>query len=261
MTSELLARYDDTMRRNAHPAGLVREATQYTARYTTTTGSLRFILWHQFATAAIDCVIDDELEAVQGRAKSLMWKVYAHDTPSKSLAERLVSRGFKHNDPSTLMMIAIRDVLAALRASAATNIEVRTLETPASLDTYQQIWDDVWPDSPNARYVDDYRGLVERRDPGVVFFAGFREQAPVSSGYMFHHPNDPIALLCGGATVASARGLGGYQAMLLARAHEARLRGAKYLALEASPASEPILKHLGFIALSKLAFYEIDFER
>jgi predicted GNAT superfamily acetyltransferase len=73
---------------------------------------------------------------------------------------------------------------------------------------------------------------------------------------MFHHPGDPIVLLCGGATTAARRGRGVYKAMLAARAQAAQVRGAEYLAVEVSPESQPILARLGFVALSTLVFYE-----
>jgi hypothetical protein len=260
--SALLALYDDTMRRNARAAGYVREANAFTSRYTATSGSLRFILWHQFEASDVESLIDAELTSARGCASSLMWKVYAHDTPASALEARLVARGFAQEEPSTLMIASVESVNALLESKAQNKhaLNVRELTTAQSLDAYQSIWDDVWPDSPNARYVNDYRELVAQRNPGVVFFAGYAsDDEPVTSGYMFHHPNDPISLLCGGATKSKARGRGAYAHMLLARAKTAQARGAQHLAVEASAESEPILKRLGFIELSKLAFYEYDF--
>jgi hypothetical protein len=115
----------------------------------------------------------------------------------------------------------------------------------------------VWPDAPNSRYVNDYRALIERNEPGILFYAGFAvNDEPVTSGYMFHHPGDAFALLCGGTTKAAWRRQHAYTRMLAIRAHAALERGASYLAVEASPESKPILARLGFTALSTLAFYE-----
>jgi hypothetical protein len=255
----LLALYDHTMREHAHPAGLTREASECTARYTTESGSLRYILWHRFDEAIAPSVVADELSAVRGSAASIMWKVYAHDEPSSALVPHLLAGGFERENEYTnaLMMTAVDDVLARLAAEPPSHLEVRQLVTAQSLGAYQSIWDAVWPESPNERYVSDYRTLAARCDPGVQFFAGFDGTEPVTSGYMFHHPGDPIALLCGGATKAEARGRGAYRAMLRVRAHAARKRGAQYLAVEASPDSEPILRRSGFKALSSLCFYEL----
>jgi hypothetical protein len=258
----LLAVYDDTMRRNASVAGCAREQSTHTCRYTTATGSQRYIMWHDLSDDLADAVVEEELSAVRGVARVLMWKLYAHDVARETLRAALLARGFSENDHSTLMACSVDSVLVALPAhegnakAAESALDVRELTTPASLDAYQEIWDDVWPDAPNARYVDDYRRLVQR-DPGVAFFAGFAPgDVPVSSGYMFHAPGAPYALLCGGTTKAAWRRQRAYTSLLKARALRAQARGASYLAVEASPESQPILARLGFTPLSTLAFYE-----
>jgi hypothetical protein len=260
----LLALYDDTMRRNGNVAGCAREQTAHVARYTTSTGSQRYVMWHDFAPERAAQIVEGELAAIAGNAKVLMWKLYAHDTSHKALHAALLAFGFSENDHCTLMACKVERLskrLAALNVDATDSLlDVRELTTAQSLDAYQEIWDDVWPDAPNKRYVDDYRDRLLRRDPGIVFFAGFSgtsvDTEPVTSGYMFHHPGTPFALLCGGTTKAKWRRQHAYTAMLAARTRCALARGAKYLAVEASAASRPILERVGFVPLSTLAFYE-----
>ncbi len=256
-SSALLTLHDDTMRHNASVAGCTRELTAQSSRYSTASGSLRYIMWHQFSAADTDRCIIEEITAATGNVKALMWKVYGHDAPA-NLGERLLAHGFTDHDPCALMAAPVARVLAAL-GDAPDQIKVRQLLEANDLDAYQQIWDSVWPTAPNARYVNDYRKLAADRDPGVVFFAGFSSSAePVTSGYMFHAPGSPVALLCGGATKAAWRNQHAYSAMLIARAQHALERGANYLAVEASPQSQPILERLGFERLSTLLFYEKD---
>ena len=261
--ADLLALYDDTMRKNAYVAGCVREQTATVSRYTTSTGSLRYIMWHDFAPADAAGVVDEELRATEGHAKALMWKLYAHAAAPDALRVALLDRGFIENDHCTLMITPVDSLAHALAATSSQvmKIQVRELTTAKQLDAYQNIWDDVWPDAPNARYVDDYRVRIEQKDEGVIFFAGFAEDGnPVSSGYLFHHPGQPIGLLCGGSTKAAWRRQHAYTAMLAARTHAARERGIKFLATEAKPDSRPILERLGFMPLSTLAFYEKDID-
>ena len=262
-SAALLALYDDTMRKNAHVAGCAREQTATVSRYTTSTGSLRHIMWHDFEPADAARVVDEELRATHGHAKALMWKLYAHSAAPDALRAVLIDRGFAENDHCTLMMTPVDSLVRALAAiqSPAMNIQVRELTTAKDLDAYQNIWDDVRPDAPNACYVDDYRMRIENNDPGIVFFAGFAEDDnPVTSGYLFHHPGQLIGLLCGGSTKSAWRRQHAYTGMLAARAHAARERGIKFLATEAKRDSRPILERLGFMPLSTLAFYEKNIE-
>lgn len=261
MTStELLALYDDTMRCNANVAGCARELTAQSSRYTTASGSLRYIMWHQFSATEAESCVDTEIASATGHAKSLMWKLYGHDGP-RNLRAHLLARGFVDHEPCALMAAPVERIASALGA-ASKEIVTRQLATAAELDAYQEIWDSVWPDAPNSRYVNDYRQLATDCDPGVAFFAGFSAtNEPVSSGYMFHAPQAPFALLCGGATKAAWRNRHAYSTMLAARAKCAQQRGAAYLAVEASPQSQPILERLGFERLSTLLFYEKELSK
>ena len=259
--SDLLALYDDTMRRTVHIAGCAREITPLVTRCTTTTGSQRYIMWHDFRESSVSACVDAELAAVRGYAKVLMWKLYGHDSTHDELRELLIDRGYEEHDRCTLMATPVQaliDALTAAQRNASPTFTVRELVTAKDLDAYQAIWDEVWPDAPNSRYVDDYRALIEKHEPGIAYFAGFDGDNPVSSGYMFHHPGDDIALLCGGTTKAAWRRQHAYTRMLAVRAQAALERGAKYLAVEASPESKSILERLGFMPLSTLAFYEIN---
>jgi hypothetical protein len=257
--NDLLTRYDDEMRRNTIVAGYEREQTPFVSRFTTRTKSRRFIIWHHIPTQHVARVIDKEWAHVHGRAKELMWKLYAHDNAHDALRDGLLQRGFAEKDRSTLMVASVDALIAALSNAQrdGSTIVAKQLSTPESLDAYLDIWNDVWPDEPNASYVDDYRILVRDNDPGIVFFVGVTpHDEPISTGYMFHQPGDAFGLLCGGTTKTRWRNQHAYTATLIARAHAAKARGASFLAVEASPESEPILSRLGFVALSTLAFYE-----
>jgi hypothetical protein len=257
--NDLLSRYDVEMRRNTVVAGYEREQTLNLSRFTTRTKSRRLIIWHRIAPVDVDHVLDEEWQLVQGRASELMWKLYAHDSAHDELRAALLARSFIEKDRSTLMATAVDSLIERLvdtRHRSGTII-AKQLTTPDSLDAYLDIWNDVWPDEPNASYVDDYRILVRDNDPGIVFFVGVTPQdEPISTGYMFHQPGDAFGLLCGGTTKTRWRNQHAYTATLIARAHAAKARGASFLAVEASPESEPILSRLGFVALSTLAFYE-----
>ncbi len=256
IAAELRALYDVVMRRDSHVAGYAREFATETARYTSLTGSLRYILWHQFSQARIAEIVARETADARDKAKVLIWKVYEHDTPSSALRAQLIADGFDENDPSTLMVAPVETILEQAQLHP-TKLRIRELQTPESMDAYLDIWNHVWPDEPNSRYVDDYRSILHRGDPNVVFFAAFApDEEPVSSGYMFHQVGAQFALLCGGTTKTPWRGQRVYTSLVAERANSAMNRGAKYLSVEASAESLTILQKLGFVAISELMFYE-----
>jgi hypothetical protein len=256
IATELRSLYDQAMRRESHVAGCTREFANETARYTTLTGSLRYILWHEFDAERIAEIVAREMRDARDKAKVLIWKVYEHDTPCAPLRKQLIAHGFEENDPSSLM-VAPAELILKNAQQHPTTLTIRELQTPESMDAYLNIWNHVWPDEPNARYVGDYRAILQRGDPNVVFFAAFApDDEPISSGYMFHHVGARFALLCGGTTKAAWRGQRVYTSLVAQRAKCAMDRGAEFLSVEASSESLPILQKLGFVAISTLMFYE-----
>lgn len=81
----------------------------------------------------------------------------------------------------------------------------------------------------------------------VVATAG---DLPVCAARMELHPGTDFASLWGGGTVAAWRGRGIYRALVAHRARIAAELGYRYLQVDASSQSRPILQRLGFAVLS-----------
>jgi len=61
----------------------------------------------------------------------------------------------------------------------------------------------------------------------------------------------PFGLLLGGGVAPAHRGRGLYQAMVAARADEARRRGLTYLVTDAGAESRPLLERMGFVPIAQ----------
>jgi len=68
-------------------------------------------------------------------------------------------------------------------------------------------------------------------------------------------PGTDFAGLWGGSTLPAWRGRGIYRAMVAARAQRAAARGVRYLQVDASDDSAPILRRLGFRAVTTTTPY------
>ncbi len=86
----------------------------------------------------------------------------------------------------------------------------------------------------------------------VVAMAG---DTPISAARMDLHPGTAFASLWGGGTVPGWRGKGVYRALVAYRAREAVARGYRYLQVDASDQSRPILERLGFAPLTTTTPY------
>jgi GNAT superfamily N-acetyltransferase len=81
----------------------------------------------------------------------------------------------------------------------------------------------------------------------VVAMAG---GTAVSAGRAEFHAGTDFASLWGGGTLAAWRGRGVFRSLVAYRAALARDRGFRYLQVDATPDSRPILQRLGFVELA-----------
>src|SRR5690606_4608372 len=86
----------------------------------------------------------------------------------------------------------------------------------------------------------------------VVALAGGE---PVSAARMELVPGARFAGLWGGGTVRDWRGRGIYRALVAHRARIAAARGHRYLQVDASAQSRPVLERLGFVPLTTTTPY------
>jgi GNAT superfamily N-acetyltransferase len=81
----------------------------------------------------------------------------------------------------------------------------------------------------------------------VVALAG---QTPISAGRVEFHAGTDFASLWGGGTLPGWRGRGVFRSLVAHRAALAAARGFRYLQVDASADSRPILQRLGFVELA-----------
>jgi GNAT superfamily N-acetyltransferase len=88
-------------------------------------------------------------------------------------------------------------------------------------------------------------------DPeNLVVFMAEAAGTVVSAAWLEINPDTDFAGLWGGSTLPAWRGRGIYKALVAVRAQVAAERGAKYLQVDASTDSAPILRRLGFRAIT-----------
>lgn len=77
-------------------------------------------------------------------------------------------------------------------------------------------------------------------------YVAYVDEQPASAAWTYFPKHSQFASLWGGSTVSNFRQQGLYTALLAVRAQEARAREVRYLTVDASPMSRPILEKFGF---------------
>lgn len=208
-----------------------------------------------------DDTIDDEIRAMidfyQQKGARFEWKVYDHDTPP-NLKERLLEHGFVPEELEALMVMDV-DALPKTFWEPIT-ADVRRIDDAVNLADVTAIEMVVWGEPFDDLHEMLTADLQEMPDKLSVYVA-YGDGQPASSAWVYYHPDRQFGELFGGATIPAWRGKGLYTALVKARAREARERGVRYLAVDASPMSRPILEKMGFTLLTFTQPFVMDFSK
>lgn len=250
----ILASYDAQMRRDAPVADGERlEQLPYVTRVTDPHGASprNTVVYSAFEEEVADRVIDEQIAHYAALGREFEWKVYDHDRPA-DLVARLAARGFAVGEPESLMTLDLHG--AELGRSdrperVGDAIAIRRLARDAEVADVVAVQAAVWQEDVSDLWDPLTRGLRNEPDRLHVYVA-YAGTLPVSAAWIRYHPHRAFAELWGGSTLAEYRKLGIYRAMVACRARDARKHGVRFLSVDASAMSRPILERLGFVYLA-----------
>ncbi|GAA3999436.1 GNAT family N-acetyltransferase [Streptomyces plumbiresistens] len=249
----VLALYDRDMREGAQPdgPGARIEKAGRVVRQVAAVHGWNGVVWSDLDEASADAAIAEQVAHYSALGLDFEWKLYGHDLPM-DLGPRLRAAGFTPEPEETLMIAEVADL--TLDAEPPEGIRFLPATDAAGVDLVAEVHEKAFgTDSSRlrhqllARLTDDPDTVV-----AVVALAG---DTPVSAARMELVPGTRFAGLWGGGTVEAWRGRGIYRALVAQRARAAVDRGYRYLQVDASSQSRPILERLGFAPLSTTTPY------
>lgn len=255
----ILALYDDQMRLNA-PAerGTLYRKPGLTF-FTSPPPSPRkgWVIYTRLEQGNIDDAIRSMIDFYRPNGGEFEWKVYDHDTPP-DLKERLLEHGFLPEELEALLVMDLETLPGVFWEPITA--DVRRIADPAHLAHVTEIESAVWGE-PFGDLQDILRADMQETPGKLSVYAAYADDKPASSAWIYYYPDRQFAELYGGATIPEARGKGLYTALVKARAREARERGVRFLTVDASPMSRPVLEKLGFTFLTFTQPFVMDFSR
>ncbi|RCH70687.1 N-acetyltransferase [Streptomyces sp. SDr-06] len=245
---ELLAIFDRQLRKNALPDGPLA-TVERAARVVRQVGPgpvWNGILWSDLTADTADAEIAAQARHFASLGQECEWKLYAHDRPA-DLGQRLRAAGFEAEPEETVMVARVADL--PLDVAPADGVTLCPVTDEAGVDLMAHVHDRAFGNDGSgfrARLLAQFAEAPETVT-AVVAMAG---DTPVSAARMDFHPGTDFASLWGGGTLPEWRGKGIYRALIAYRARIAAERGYRYLQVDASDQSRPILRRLGFTPLT-----------
>jgi GNAT superfamily N-acetyltransferase len=254
----VLSEYDAQVRRGLHSdgSGALGERTGPVVRWSTVgVGGEGWcgITWSDLDAGTADAAIAEQVAYFAGRGEQFEWKLYSYDRPP-DLGERLAAAGFVAEDAEALVVADAGEIAGHGGADGALPAGVRlvTVTDEAGIEPMIDVHDRVFGPDPQLRS----KLLAQLRNSPEfsVLVLAMAGDTPVCGARVSFDATD-FAGLWGGGTLPEWRGRGIYRAMVDYRARLAAERGYRYLQVDASPMSRPILERLGFVCLAMTTPY------
>lgn len=187
-----------------------------------------------------ESVIQAEVDFFSARGKSFEWKVYDTDKP-QNIGELLKQMGFSEGEREAFMVLDLHEKTLPLSSGSPCIKVTDAAGIHDMILVQQEVWGQCFTGFEKALVYE-----LENNPRAQSIYVGYDGQVPVASSRVSFNGKSPFAGLWSGSTMASYRGRGFYTDMLLARAEEALRRGIRYLTIDASDMSRPIVEKYGF---------------
>ena len=200
------------------------------------------VIYSRLDETDVEDTIREQVSYFESIGQNFEWKVYDYDTPP-DLKERLAAHGFEVEDSDAIMVLDLEEAPEILFRPTGNTIKCITL--PEGIKDVIAIEEAVWGEDYSGLGHFLERTLAEHPDQLSVYMA-YVDRVPASVGWIIFPERSQFGSLWGGSTLREYRGRGLYTSLLGVRAQETRERQVRYLTVDASPMSRPILEKFGF---------------
>jgi ribosomal protein S18 acetylase RimI-like enzyme len=244
----VLTAFDEQIRRHPTPDGRGGrvEHDRGVIRCISGTDGWNGVTWSDLDDSNADAVIFAQVSRFAEMTTPWEWKHFSYDQPP-DLPDRLLAAGFTRDPAEALLVAEIADL--TLDVPAPADVELRAVVDKQAVDALVSVHDEV--------FGEDHSGLgralldtLTRRPSAAAAVVAVAGHSPIAAGRVEFHGGTDFASLWGGGTLPAWQGRGVFRSLVAHRAALASARGFRYLQVDASPESRPILQRLGFIELA-----------
>ena len=251
-TAAVLPAFDEQMRRNpaVEPTARV-ERDEHVTRVVADRDGWSGVIWSNLTAADADATIAAQIRRFASHGHGWEWKQYSYDRPA-DLSSRLQAAGFVPDAEETVLVAEIAEL--ALDPRPPDGVGLVAVAGQEGVDALVAVHDEVFGGSHKAIGQEVLRGLAAH-PPSVAAVIAVAGETAISAGRVEFPTGSDFASIWGGGTLRAWRGRGVFRSLVACRAALAKDRGYRYLQVDASADSRPILQRLGFAEIAKTTPY------
>ena len=243
---EVLAAFDEQIRRHTGPPGQGEDVEREDHVVRIISDGWGGVTWSDLDPSTADALIAAQVDRFAQLARPWEWKHYSYDQPA-DLPERLVAAGLTAEPAETLMVAEIADLAVAVPPPSG--VELRPVVDQRGIEAFVRLHTDVFGGDHSAIGRTLSASLTQEHPSDLAVIAWFG-RTPVGAGRVELQSGTDFASIWGGGTLREWRGRGVFRSVVAYRAVLASDRGLRYLQVDASLDSRPILRRLGFVELA-----------
>jgi GNAT superfamily N-acetyltransferase len=200
--------------------------------------------------AELDELIERQIRVFADRGDRFEWKLHGHDQPA-DLPERLRAHGFVPEPQETLLIARVADLPSTPVPPPGVVVRELSAGELGRLDDWEKV---AWVDQ-EVGIAERLAGVMSADPEGIRVVVAEAGQEIACACWLRFEGDTEFATLWGGATVPEWRLRGIYKATVAYRTRLAAERGRRYLQIDASDESRPILERLGFVVVTTTTPY------
>ena len=200
---------------------------------------------HNLDSEQVDSAVQATVAFFAEHGEGFEWKTYSHDHPA--LVPALRRYGLRPEATETVLIGQTSDFTTA--GEPPLGIELRQVQAKADLKRIATLETEVWNEDWSW-LADDLGGRIESGPGNIAIWIAEAGGQAVSTAWLVRLPDTEFGGLWGGSTLEAWRHRGIYKSLIAVRARAAEQLGIRYLWVDASDASGPILQRLGMTAVA-----------
>ena len=249
----VLALFDHQIRRGLPGAAAMAPSTlaRPTVRAIGATGSWAGVLWSDLEASTADAAIAEQIAHFAPLVREFEWKLYSHDQPA-DLGQRLIAAGFRAEPEEALLVADTAELPTEI--TLPEGVRLLPVTDAAGVRLVVQAHDEAFG-VPHASLERRLLAQLAEGPESMAAVVAMAGDLPICAGRLEFAVGTQFASLWGGGTAPAWRGRGVYKALVAYRTRLAVEHGYRYLQVDSSPDSQPILSRLGFVRLGTTVPY------
>ncbi len=245
----VMREYNEFERKLINSFNGVKESDSNLTKFVSKDRHGSYISFFSFDESLSESIVKEQLTYFNKRNLCFEWKTYSTDKPS-NIGEVLLANGFEQEDSESFMVLD----LSKVAIDPFDESQITEVSDSKGIRDAIRVQEQVWGGDFEWQY-NYLMNLKEHSPDSVSIYVVYVNDQPVTSAWLTFNGSSPFAGIWGGSTVKEFRGNGYYSLLLNKRIAEAKFRGVKYLIIDASDMSKPIVSKRGFEVVATTTGY------